>query len=371
MDLRPYGLAITLRKGMDLDALLTPNNLQVGYFSKNRAFLTLPSGRYRVGAFRGKGSFSEVRLVYDAANRDTTVKMIDMRNPATTVASVMREVIIHILLEKESADAPNGPYVPRFHEVAYDPYHHLIIIRLDTTQDILYDRYKAATEAENDIIIPNTIAQLAGILDFFYRRLAFNHRDCKPNNVLYNYDSRTGALDIKLIDFGYSCLCWNGITIHAGDRFRGKCNLVTRDLTQYLYATYTDHGIPCSPRLRALFRSVLQFEADGKECRMWRGCKAFGNPMTMWAHTYRFLDRGIVNPAAEPRRLQKRMLEFMGTETSIVGMPHCAIDRVLEPKTRRCVRRNSKTGRKTLRLSKRYSTPSPETLRRHRNVKRG
>jgi serine/threonine protein kinase len=374
MDLKQYGIHITLVKGMNLEPHLVRKNMQVGYYSKHRGMVVLPSGRYSVGSFLGQGSFATIYTITSEDNRGYTIKMINMRN--VSFESVMRECVVHILLEKESASQKDGPYVPRFYEVAYDPYNNLMLLRTETIQDILYDRYKVSTAEENERIIPHTLVQIAGILDFFYKRLKFNHRDCKPNNVLYNYDPQTGRFVIKLIDFGYSCLCWNDVNIHAGDRFALKdtCYHSSRDLTQFLYATYTDRAILLTERLRSTIRKILTFPVEGKVCRMYDKCRAYGKPMETWSHTYRFLNnRRIHNSNAEPERLMRHMLVFLGirdvAKHTIEDLPHCVPERVLNPYTRRCIRRNSKQGQTILRLSKRYTTPSPRTLKLHRNSK--
>lgn len=376
MDLKPYGLQIALAKGMHLDTHLKQENVQVGYFSKHRGIFVLPSGRYSLGAFLGSGSFATTySAVHETTNKSYTMKVIPLKN--VTLSSVVRECIVHILLMKESTGQKYGPYVPRFYEVAYDTYNDMMLLRTETIQDILYDRYRAGTTVENDTIIPNTVAQIAHILDFFYRRLRFNHRDCKPNNVLYNYEPVTGKIHVKLIDFGYSCLTWNGIRINAGHRLSHSCFRPSRDLTQFLYATYTDRAIPVSERLKATLREMLTFPVDNRICRLYEGCRAYGHVMEIWAHTYRFLDdRRVENQKAVPKAARARMLEFMGyaeaapvPQRSIIGLPHCTPERVLNPRTRRCISRVSGEGRRILRLSKRYSTPSARTLRRYRDSK--
>jgi serine/threonine protein kinase len=355
---------------MNLESHLQQKNVRVGYFSKHRGILVLPSGRYSVGAFLGSGSYSTIySATHETENTSYSIKVIPIKN--NTFASVIREAIIHILLEKESANEPNGPYVPRFYEIAYDSYNDCMILRTETIQDILYDRYLASSAEENDTIIPNTLLQLARILTFFYKRLEFNHRDCKPNNILYNYDAHTGRIQIKVIDFGFSCLCWNGVNIHAGDRMDGVCFRQSRDLTQYIYATYTDSGLRISEPLKREFRDLLTFPVAGQLCRLYKSCRAYGETISMWGQTYRFLnDLRIENPQGTPQVIERRMLEFLGSRQTPAGLPHCVPERVLNPQTRRCVLRASAEGRRVLRLSKRYSTPSPKTLRRYRNSRK-
>ncbi len=370
MDLRPYGLQMTLQKGIHLNTAINKTVVDIGYFSRHRSMFILPSGRYSMGAFLGSGSYGNIYTgIHETTNQLYSLKLISMNR--TTFASVIRECIVHILLERESSDQPDGPFVPRFYEVAYDPYNDMMILRTETIQDILYDRYLASSAEENDTIIPNTLLQLARILKFFYKRLEFNHRDCKPNNVLYNYDVRTGRIQIKLIDFGFSCLCWKGVNIHAGDRMDGGCFRQSRDLTQYVYATYTDSALRMSEPLKQELRDMLTFPIAGQVCRLYEGCRAYGQSVSMWGQTYRFLnDPRIENPQGTPHAVERRMLEFLGSRQTPAGLPHCVPERVLNPQTRRCIARDSKQGQRVLRLSKRYSTPSAKTLRQYRNSRK-
>ncbi len=375
MDLFEKGIQIRLEEGMDLDKVLNKFHVNLGYLSNSRKLFDLSSGKYHADKFLGKGSYSTiVQVLNQESQQKSTIKLIDLKE--NTIENVLKECIIHCILEKESEDAPHGPYVPRFLEVALDPIHNLMILRTELIDDILYYRYKAGTAAENDRVIPRTLAHVAYILDFFYSRLQFNHRDCKPDNFLYNYSPETGEFDLKLIDFTFSCLNWRGIQINAGEYFpESPCFHKSRDLTQFLYWLGTNTSIPISRHLKQTIQDLLTFPVGGTICRLFAGCSAYDTAAFSWGQTYAFLDLPqIRNKKTYAKAIQKLMMEMLGSQghtlkniwsQTIPGLPHCIADKVVNPKTRRCIRRDSQHGKELLKKSKKYSTPSTRTLKRH------
>ncbi len=379
MDLRDKGIHLRLEKGMDLDSVLTKFHVSLGYFSKERGLFELASGRYQADRFLGSGSYSNiVQAIHETNNVISTMKVIDLRE--SRLESVVKECIIHCILEKESENEPHGPYVPRFYEVAYDPKHNVMILRTERIQDILYYRYKAGTAEENDQVIPRTLAHVSYILNFFYKRLKFNHRDCKPDNFLYNYSPETGEFDLKLIDFTFSCLTWNGVTIQAGDYFspESPCFHESRDLTQFLYWLTTNSSIRLTAALKSTFKQLLTFPIDGATCQFFAGCSAYGTTSTSWANSYRFLNnQRIKNKKVYAAAIQKLMMKMLGFQNAslsaiysvkLPGLPHCSPEKVVNPKTRKCVRRDSSVGKELLKKSKKYSTPSTRTLKLYQRL---
>lgn len=374
MDLHNKGIRVRLEKGMDLEPFLNKFHVNVGYFSKSRSMFELASGRYYADNFLGEGSYSTiVQAIHETDNTISTMKVISLRT--NSIENVIKECIIHCILEKESEKEIHGPFVPRFYEVAHDPIHNIMILRTERIQDILYYRYKASTAEENDIVIPRTLAHIAYILQFFYKRLQFNHRDCKPDNFLYNYSPETGEFDLKLIDFTFSCLTWNGICIRAGDYFgpQEPCFHPSRDLTQFLYWLTTNSSIHLTPTLKTTFRDLLTFPIGETECRLFAGCSAYGVTTRSWGQSYRFLNNlRILNKKTYAPAIQKLMMRMLGLHPDglttiyscqIPGLPHCSPEKVVNPKTRKCVRRNSPVGKELLKKSKQYSTPSTQTLK--------
>jgi serine/threonine protein kinase len=374
MDLHSKGIHIRLEKGMDLDKYLTKFNVALGYFSKNRGLFELASGRYQADRFLGEGSYSTiVQAIHETNNTISTMKLIDLRD--NTLQSVLKECIIHCILEKESEKEPHGPYVPRFYEVAFDPTHNIMILRTERIQDILYYRYKAGTAEENDVVIPRTLAHVAYILNFFYKRLRFNHRDCKPDNFLYNYSPETGIFDLKLIDFTLSCLTWNGIQINAGNYFSptDPCFHPSRDLTQFIYWLSTNTSIQLTPKLASTFRELLTFPLHSRVCRIFAGCSAYGSSFQTWGQSYGFLNNPrIRNKKTYTLAIKQLMMQMLGLRpdglASILSyripmLPHCPPEKVVNPKTRKCVHRDSRRGKELLKKSKQYSTPSKKTLK--------
>lgn len=374
MDLHSKGIHIHLKKGMHLDAVLDKFHVSIGYFSKSRGLFDLPSGRWQADRFLGQGSYSTIiQAIHEVNNVICTMKLINLRE--NSIASVLKECIIHCILEKESEHELHGPYVPRFYEVVLDPINNMMILRTERIQDILYYRYKAGTAEENDRVIPRTLAHVAYILDFFYKRVQFNHRDCKPDNFLYNYSPETGEFDLKLIDFTLSCLTWDGICIRAGNYFpqQDTCFHPSRDLTQFLFWLATNTSIPLSRSLQHIFKNLLVFPIEKTTCNVLAGCSAYGTSFKTWGQSYSFLNNlRIQNKKTYAVAVKNLMMNILGQDKQslsaiyqvrIPGLPHCSPEKVVNPKTRKCMHRNSSEGKKLLKKSKQYSTPSRRTLK--------
>jgi serine/threonine protein kinase len=86
--------------------------------------------------------------------------------------------------------------------------------------------------------IKTVILQLSKILEILYDKLNFNHRDLKPDNVMYKIID--GKINIRLIDFGYSCLKYRNLIVGAISRDIYISSLhynpsKIRDMHAYLY----------------------------------------------------------------------------------------------------------------------------------------
>ncbi len=381
MDLTPFGIRLVLRRGMSMEyETLGASRLAQGSFSRSQGRFDLPSGTYSLGPFLGKGVYGEsYQAINSVTNQVFAIKVITVKSQST-VSNTIKECIINILLEQESASEIDGPYVPRFYEIAYDPHRDYIIVRTERLMGTIFSLYQASTPEQNDLIVPQTLGDIAHILRFYADKLKFNHRDLKSDNIMYIMNAQGKYLP-KLIDFGLSCITWRGVRI-TGAYFdvMDTCYLPSRDLTLILYEFVTHLQTMFSTRLLAVFMDILTFPIEGgKTCKLWEGCKVGRKKLAPrdWAgnkydSVYDFINNPrLKNPKAEPQEFHRRMLEFLGQAPTRRTTPMTPIDKhltaqirlclpeqVLNPKTRRCVRRSGKIGRKILRDSSRHA-PTP------------
>lgn len=373
LDLSPYGINLRLTKGIHLESMIRPDMIAKGSFSLSKKLFELPSGNYAMSELIGRGKYGDTYYAYGITdNHIYAIKVIHLRELNDGLLNTVKECIINIILDKESQNEKFGPYVPRVYEIAYDPIRSLIMIRMEKLQDTLYTLYQTSTKEQNDILIPTTLANLAFVMDFFYKRFSFNHRDLKPDNVMYKYDSNN-RIHIKLIDFGLTCLTWNDIRIQ-GTLYTPfvdtNCYLSSRDLTQYVYAIYIGLSKEViSNNMLLTIKDLLTFPIRGKLCKMYSGCPEYG--MRKWPDNFDFLNQAFVkNMKCEANTLYKHMKKYIKNgsinDYSYIKTPilkkteECHPDKILNPKSMRCVNRYSSIGRKLTESSK-YKTPDNDS----------
>lgn len=369
IDLAPYGINLVLRKGLELKYVLGPTLVKRGTITKSSNTCTFPSGTYKITTPLGKGTYGESFILVDKDDKKCALKSIkiDHTNP---IENTLKECIMNIILEKESENELYGPYVPRFYEVAYDIPSQRVLIRMELMVGTLGSMYYGSPKEQNDKIVPLTLANLAHILDFYYKRLQFNHRDLKSNNVMYTIGDN-GEILVKLIDFGFTCLTWNKMKIEGDAYFKPpvKCFLPTRDLTQFVYEIHTSYADRFSTRLNDLLKETLTFDINGDLCQMYKKCSKYG--MDKWLDTYKFLNnKKIMNPKCKADVLEAKLMSFMGLPdknvhafmSKIYPVKHiCKPEDIMNPKSGKCVSRKSKSGKRLGQLDERRS-PSPSDI---------
>lgn len=374
IDLEPYGMRLVLRPGISMEyEHLTAAKLRQGSFSQSQGRVDLESGTYSIGSLLGEGTYGKTyQIVHTVDNRVYVLKVMQLRSSVDMVNASIKEAIIHILLERESADQPDGPYVPRFYEIAFDVQRSLVLIRMERIHGSLDNVYVASTQDQNDIIVPETLGDIAHVLNFFHDRLKYNHRDLKSDNVGYIYKS-DGKYSIKLIDFGMSCLTWNGVKVSGEQYFsiQDRCFIPSRDLTQYIYEIMYSFKRYFSKNLQKLLKEMLTFPLNNTTCRLLQGCRYRGYEVKTYLDIYDFLNQGVKNPKGEPKNVYERMMRYLGQDIpkymtpvpsiahdQLVPVKQCMPEQIYNPKTRRCVRRDGAVGRKIMRDAYRR-TPTP------------
>ena len=370
IDLKPFGINLQLKSSyMTLTPYLTPDRLNKAAATGDS--ISVGGVLYKRGSKLGAGSYGATYICTDSKGNSVAIKEIhDSLINLLDFQNFLKEIIIQIILVNISEGEPFGPYVPRIYAVGYDPQTRRGYIVSELMRGTLGSLISKFSESDNDIVIPSALNQIAHILEFFGKKVAFNHRDCKDDNIMYVRDGPRRLF--KLIDFGFSCLKWNNLQISGGNIFTpsSSCFKRERDLGQLLYniRKYTPH---ISPELKEWLNNTLVAEVGKEKCAITEGCEIHGKKIVQgWKNTYEFFDRTNVRPLyAGPSNLIRKLgylQEKKGFYTpkavpeprrSITrnsqktGIRLCPSGQIRNPKTRRCVKITGSVGKEAAKES--------------------
>jgi len=259
IDLRPYGFNLTLTTELpNIDFLQALRDGQ-----KNARYVVSDSNpnvlvfisredtiKYTKIQEKNSGNFGEVSIYTDPSGKKVAIKKIrfDPSNLYTQTHNFLRECIIQIILAETSRQYNQVNFgVPELYKlgISMDRYKGFIVSEL--MEDTLFKLLLTKDDEEVDSIVPDMLLQVADILDFFQKTLRFNHRDLKRDNIMYKMVD--GHPIYKLIDFGYSCITWNQLSIETTTYPFTSCFREGRDLSQLLYDFLLHNAV--SSRLEA------------------------------------------------------------------------------------------------------------------------
>jgi len=224
------------------------------------------------------------------------VKLI-ARSEQYTTADVITESIVNIILYTVSKDIVypevSGPFVPKMYLFGKDDkYYYLVLERLETKW---LDDIKAT---KNPQTLVDPMLQVTQILKTLYERVGFNHRDFKPDNIMYK--TVAGRKQFRLIDFGMSCLNYGKIHVEPTNSYITSSNGLrtcfspSRDLSALLLyiMNYTNVGRSgCG--LIHIFKILLMDDVKAPHPE--------GD--TMWLNSYKFYNRSPPNINVDPETL--------------------------------------------------------------------
>ena len=169
-----------------------------------------------------------------------------------------------------------------------------IMERYDGTVDRLFKKVHTIG------IFMNWLDQTATTLHRL-EKYQFNHRDLKPDNMMYRY--RNGKYQFVLIDFGFACATFGKEKLAAALYYEPTqvCFRKTRDLSQLLYSFYHFRSHYFPPEVARFVKQLLTFKIpEGNTCKMYKNeCSPY--KIEEWLDTYEFTNRAeIENPNATP-----------------------------------------------------------------------
>lgn len=282
----------------------------------------------------------------------------------------MKESIQQIIIAKHTQSFTNGPYAPNVYKIAYDGYHKEAFIVSDLMDNTVWNLISSSKPEDNDNYVPFILAQTSAQLIKLQNDLKFNHRDLKTNNLMYKKNP-DDTFNIKFIDYGFTCLTWNGMFISGGNYFKDSptCYRETRDIIQLITSILWFHKTYLSAELIKRLESILKAK-HGVSSR------TFTNYMSAWTNSYKLLDRNNYvfeygKPltvfeemerfsSGKPFEGHKRITRKSPKKPAVVAhapVPGdiCPPEKIMNPATRRCVLRSGAIGRK---LEKEQAAPA-------------
>lgn len=294
LDLTPYGIRTVIDSRMkELETIgvekLTPTKAAFGA-------VTIDGVCYTFQKKLGSGTFG---TTYKSTAPDGTIVAVKWVKNVTSfldLQMVLREVIIQILLAEVSRHEPNGPFVPEIYKVGYDSTLHTAFIVTEMMENTVHNLIDVLSPSTNNIIVPDMLSQIADGLAFFQKQLKFNHRDLKPDNIMFTRNASNKRI-YKLIDFGFSCLKWGDLEIKAGLYYsqRNECFRKERDLAQLVYYILNYKYDYISVDLYNWLEKMLAVKINNRKCTAMGYCMVHGDRhLHNWQNSYSFYDNKSV-----------------------------------------------------------------------------
>jgi hypothetical protein len=307
INLRPYGMLwdIDPKKYTAIPADFSKKINKVTVVD-DKTYTTQLGNKYIRGNLIGSGSYG---AVYECVREKGGVPMVMKVLSGGTTYALVKESIIQIIIVEATKDieAPalklKGPFAPVLYELGFNEsareYYIFSEKMRQNTHALIQSRKDYPDYMRKDLV--QVLLQISFIMETLGKLLKFNHRDFKTDNCMYIRDA-DGNMQIRLIDFGFSCIHFGNMQIEGGGGGQWRhCTLPARDLTQYLYEIYKYHPyVPAD--LKTVIEKLLTFPKGGKPCYMYKGCTG----MKEWKDTYRYLnDDQVANPNGTPEAVTR------------------------------------------------------------------
>lgn len=367
LDLKPYGVNFVLRPGVN-----TINDIHIGLLSKGMSSLTFGYNDTRVGLrdyirvnanlytrlkYLGAGSYGTTYRGTGQDGKQYAIKLVHNVFSHQDIVNLMKESIQQIIIVEHTKHMPYGPYAPTLYDIAYG-YSGEAFIVSELMTNTVWNLVSSQTKDQNDEFIPQMLTEISKYLKTLQIDLRFNHRDLKTDNLMYLMRP-DGTIELKFIDFGFTCMTWNGMFISGGSYFKNspRCLRRRRDVVQLITSLLWFHKNALSRKLNKRLSDIIATTYKSKTRKL-------THYMEKWTNSYKLLDsNNYVVDAGKPQTVYDEMIRFEEgkpfqgkdirrkmTRKSVNVAPAvvdiCPPDKIINPATRRCVLRTGAIGRK-------------------------
>jgi len=325
LHLAPYGLNWSVDTS-DEAAVIIPadfiTKLSTAKYARNKYTVNRSDGTshvYKRGAHLGSGSFGNVYECTMDGSSNYIVKEMKYDDEREFINTLLETIVqIIVVKETEKSEYPEfkikGPFAPRVFDFAYDESTGQAFIFAEkmykTVRNLIdgwsINRRKPGSKKKSGKGFAAILLKISIVLSELYNRLAFNHRDFKSDNCMY-MRSDDGTFVPRIIDFGFSCIKYNKLTISTVARRFKHCSIGGRDLTQFIFECvnyYPDMVDTFKPVANAL----LTFKRGNKVCNLLKKECGFNS----WRGSYDFVNtKSGENPNAHPGVVRNVCEEFL------------------------------------------------------------
>lgn len=319
-DLTPFGVPHVLRPGFDFKSI-KQTDLRYGQRLKGVRGNTLSfifgddtdsEVRYDVVDKLGEGTYGVTYEVSGPDDKHYAIKYVKEKlTDKKEFIAFLKECIIQLLVVEVSKSKPSGPYAPYLYEICYDDAVGEGYIRTELLRNTFEHLVSANDPKANDAIVSDCLFQLSSMLEDLQSTLLFNHRDMKGDNIMY-VKNLEGDRFYKFIDFGMSCITWQGLKISGSSWFDEKhsCFRESRDLSQFLFYIQRYLSEYLSDELLYRIQQSIVAKVERRHtCKMYKLCPEYG--LRKWKNVYNFVNRRNVNiPGGTPNFVKSNMTRF-------------------------------------------------------------
>jgi serine/threonine protein kinase len=372
LDLKPYGVNFVLEPGVNtinhIHRALINTGVSMLRYGDDRDYMRVKGKNYTHLKYLGEGSYGTTYSGTGPDGKQYAIKRIHDVYTNDDIITLMKECIQQIIIVEHTKDMANGPFAPILHGIGYNGHGREAFIVSELMTNTVWNLVSSQTKEQNDEFIPGMLSHVAFNLNELQIDLEFNHRDLKTDNLMYLTNPDDGTITLKFIDFGFTCLTWEGMFISGGSYFKysPKCFRVERDIVQLVTSIVWFHKDVLSHKLQKRLMDIIATKHG-------RSTRKLTQYMTEWTNSYKLLDRNnFVVKAGTPKMVYDEMTRFIegkpfqGKRVSrkvrkpaVVDAPVdltiCPPEKIINPATRRCVLRTGAIGRK---LEKEMAVPA-------------